>query len=229
MSITFFSFFMAVLFSSAFILIVHLLRNNRIFLNGFGMPTILVLYALCICRMVFPIEFSFTIPIRMEKTYNSFYEAVCKTGWMVGEREVSLLEAAGCLWAVGSVLCLVFFLVHYLVSGFRLRRFEGYRDVKAEKILEAVKKKASRQYPIHLFIYPRTPIPMGVGLFRRVILLPPGERTNSQTYYILEHEYAHFLNHDHFIKLLVHLFRCVFWWNPLVYLLQIDVAQILEG
>ena len=89
MSITFFSFFMAVLFSSAFILIVHLLRNNRIFLNGFGMPTILVLYALCICRMVFPIEFSFTIPIRMEKTYNSFYEAVCKTGWMVGEREVS--------------------------------------------------------------------------------------------------------------------------------------------
>ena len=47
-------------------------------------------------------------------------------------------------------------------------------------------------------------------------------------YYILKHEYTHFCNRDLTVKFLVHLFCCVFWWNPAVYLLKKDISQILE-
>ena len=42
------------------------------------------------------------------------------------------------------------------------------------------------------------------------------------------HEYTHFLNHDTAVKLLVTLYCIIFWWNPVVYLLQKDLEQTLE-
>lgn len=42
------------------------------------------------------------------------------------------------------------------------------------------------------------------------------------------HEYMHICNRDLEIKMLLKLYCCFFWWNPLAYLLKADVDQMLE-
>lgn len=228
MNASFFTFLMAVLSSTAFMLIVHLLRNNRAFLKGFGVPTVLVLYGLCLFRMVFPIEFPFTVPVRFEAVYNRFYQAVTQSEWPVGGSELSILEIAGLVWIVGVIVCLISSMVSYLVSMFRLLRFENYRNPVADKVFKTVQQELGRQYPVRVFIYPGTPTPMFVGFFWKCIPLVSGNYTETEMHHILTHEYTHCLNRDVYINLLVKIFQCIFWWNPLVYLLQSDVQDILD-
>lgn len=228
MNVSFFSLFMATIFSTVFILAVHALRKNKFFLQGFGVLTVLLLYTLCTGRMLFPIELPFAMPIRLQAVYNQFYQAVGQAEYRLAGHEWSILEFARGIWILGTVGCLLFFLIQYGVSLFRLRRFENNRNLQAEKILKEVQEEVSCKKRIHLFIYPRVEIPKGIGIIHKSILLPAKDYTKQELYYILFHEYMHFCNHDQIVKLLIHIFRCVFWWNPLVYLLEVDVEDILE-
>lgn len=81
---------------------------------------------------------------------------------------------------------------------------------------------------IHLMVYPTLDGPKSIGLFKKIILLPAKDYSNEELFSVLVHEYAHFLNHDLWIKFLAKLFQCLFWWNPLIILLQHDLSQILE-
>lgn len=56
---------MSVGFSTVFILVIHVLRNQPIFLKSFGVHTLLTMYALCLCRMIFVIELPFTVPVEL--------------------------------------------------------------------------------------------------------------------------------------------------------------------
>lgn len=69
---------------------------------------------------------------------------------------------------------------------------------------------------------------MGIGLWKKRILLPYGKYSDQELYYIIKHEYTHFYNRDLTVKFLVIVFCCIFWWNPAAYLLLRDISQILE-
>jgi len=81
---------------------------------------------------------------------------------------------------------------------------------------------------VEIFCSNRVGIPMGIGIFKKRIILPDEDYTDMELYYILLHEYTHFLNRDLIIKMLVHMFCYIFWWNPIVYLLRKDLEQTLE-
>ena len=70
--------------------------------------------------------------------------------------------------------------------------------------------------------------PCGIGLLKRQILLPSQEYTEEELFHILRHELQHFQTHDLLVKWMIRVFQCLFWWNPLVYLLGKDMDQVLE-
>lgn len=63
---------------------------------------------------------------------------------------------------------------------------------------------------------------------RRKILLPSREYAADELRHILRHELQHFQTHDLLVKWMIRVFQCLFWWNPLVYLLGRDLDQVLE-
>lgn len=63
---------------------------------------------------------------------------------------------------------------------------------------------------------------------RRKILLPSREYSADELRHILRHELQHFQTHDLLVKWMIRVFQCLFWWNPLVYLLGRDLDQVLE-
>ena len=213
---TVFSFVMSVLFSALFIVAIHMLRNQPLFLHSFGVHTIFGLYALCLFRTVVVLELPFTVSIGLNNMFSTGFETVWAAQISVGDSQIRVLPALCGIWTVVSVTLIVQFLWKSWKVSRKAEWYSTNKDSRAERVLERVK------------ICPTLDIPMGTGLFRHRICLPEHEYTQEEMYYILKHEYTHFCNRDLTVKFLVHLFCCVFWWNPAVYLLKKDISQILE-
>ena len=223
MSLTIFSFFMSALFSTLFIASIHLLRNQTFFLQSFGVHTILGLYILCLFRTIVVLELPFTVPIGLRNVYSTVFEAVWTTQIPVGGSKIRLVPALCGIWAVVSTTLIVQFLWKNWKATQKAKWYSTNKAPFAEQVLEQVKKESWWTPTVSVCICPTLDMPMGIGLFRHRICLPTYEYARRELYYILKHEYTHFCNRDLTVKFLVHLFCCIFWWNPVVYLLKKDI------
>lgn len=228
MIITFYSFLMSVLFSAVPIALIHTLRRKFLFLKTLGIRTILFLYVLCCIRAMLIFEFSFTAPFPLRGIYSAVVRHVRVTELPIGGSQVELLELYTAVWLSVAAILILQFLWQVLSVGRRLARYAGNKDAYADRVLERVKSESWRTPSVSLCVCPSIDIPMGAGLFKRRIYLPDEKYTEDELYYILKHEYTHFCNRDLLVKFIVQLFCCIFWWNPMVYLMKRDLGQILE-
>ena len=65
MAISTYSVIMAVLCSDIFIILLYILRKKRILTSYYGITLLTILYILTVFRMLFPLEFDFTIIINL--------------------------------------------------------------------------------------------------------------------------------------------------------------------
>jgi len=111
------------------------------------------------------------------------------------------------IWLWGAILFLSVFMIRYIHETMKLNRHPSKGNI---------------------YIVPSCAVPMGIGIFKKRILLPRQDYTEQELHYILLHEQTHFRHHDQLIKMLMQILCCIFWWNPLVYLLQKAISQMLE-
>lgn len=227
MTVTIYSFIMSVLFSTVFLVAVHLFRNHSFFLRSFGVYTILALYALCFFRTVVIIELPFAVPVGLRFALSSV-EAIREVRIPVVDHSVQLLDILCIIWGVVSLTLIVQFLWKNRRAYRKLARYAGNRSSVADEVFDRVKSESWRTPSVGLCVCPTQTVPAGIGLFHKLICLPDVEYSSEELYYILKHEYTHFCNRDLTVKFLVRLFCCVFWWNPAVYLFKKDIDQILE-
>lgn len=230
MSVTLYSFAMAVVLSTLFVFFTHLFRRKEFLLRSFGIPALLFLYGLCVFRIAFPLEFPFTKPIEITQDLQSFVHSIRLETIDFGGVSMSPLHIALWTWLAGALAAAFFFSYRYLRSIRKVKTLKGLLPVDSviEKVFAEVQREAAHRIPAELCICPGLDIPFGIGVFQKRILLSDKEYSESEFFYILKHEYTHFCNHDLVVKMLVNLFCCVFWWNPFVYLLQNDITEILE-
>ena len=95
-------------------------------------------------------------------------------------------------------------------------------------LFRSVAAEERRKLKVSTYVLPRIESPYGLGIFRRMILLPNLDYSDEELYYILKHEYTHFLSYDILMKQVVMIFCMLFWWNPAVYLLKRDFDQAVE-
>ncbi len=229
MNLSVFSVVMAMICGSAIILTIHILRKKPVFLKRFGVSTILFLYAVCVVRLLFPIEFPFTKPIEWRDGLNGFYQAVYFSKVKVADSFEINLAGMACFWWLAIALFLTaVFLFKYITTRKAVSAYAANRDSDAEEVLEEIQTEAGRKQDICPCICPLIEIPMSVGMRNKMILLPEKHYTKEELHYILKHECVHHYNHDLLTIFLVRLFCCIFWWNPLAYLLRSDVLQMLE-
>lgn len=226
MLLTNYSFIMAVLWSSVFIVITYFIRKKYAFLPFFGIGWLAVFYLLCAARMLVPFEFPFTYEIQSWVIYAGIYYPAAQNFVQAGPLSLSIVDLCVLTGFAGTLFFLLRLLHGYRKACAEIRCYqkeEAYGD-----ILKEIQKDTGKSISVAVRTSPDVHIPMGFGIRNRVILLPENNFDPQTLYFILLHEYTHFLNQDLLTKLLVHLFRCVFWWNPLAYLLQKDLAQTLE-
>ena len=227
MNVSVFSLLMSVLWSSLIILVAHLLRRKAFFLRRIGAPVLVVFYFLSVGRMVLPVEFPFSREVPLRSWFSTAVQAVCIEEHQLGDFGWTWAQAACVCWAAVGIILLLWFSFRYWRAVRRLTRSLS-RDPQAEEVLQSIRKESKRDLKVQVFRTEQASTPMGVGIFRRKIILPCGEIPPQELEYILRHEYTHFLHGDLWVKLLTQVYCCLFWWNPLVYLLRRDLPQILE-
>jgi beta-lactamase regulating signal transducer with metallopeptidase domain len=101
---------------------------------------------------------------------------------------------------------------------------EERRQVLAEKV-------GLRDFP-RVCVSPVAPMPMVVGMWRPVIVLPetmPASWTQPQWEAVLLHEAAHIARHDPWAMLAQRIAVIAFWWCPLVHLLARRLNDLRES
>lgn len=228
MILSLYSFWMAVFFSTFFVLTIHFLRNSPFFLRSLGGYALLAMCGLCFFRMAFGLEMSFTVPIGIRGAFSHVSVRIQEIEVPVGRSVIGVADLFCLIWLVVAGILIVQFVCRDYRARKELAAYSHNRSLLAGQVLERVKRDAPRRFSVDVYVCRDIDIPLSLGLFRKRIFIPDEAYTKEELYYILKHEYTHFCYYDWAVKLFTKLFCCAFWWNPAAYLLKRDVGEILE-
>ena len=129
----------------------------------------------------------------------------------------------------GAGLLLV--LARLLAGLVTLRRWAGRADpILSSEWTDALARSAAPGRPLpRLLVSDQAPAPMSWGLFRPVILLDRASAARPEDAdAIVTHEMAHIARRDWLSLLMARTAVALFWFNPLVWLLERDMFQQVE-
>lgn len=226
--ITLASVMMATFCSWLLMWLLYQTRKRKGFVKGNGIYSIVLLYMLCIARIFLPLDFPFTKGIPMKGMLSDFYRILWFDRYSVGRLELPILTFLCVVW-FGVAFVLVVRFVRDYRSICRMVCLLGKReDEQCKRILQQVFVSTGAKRKVTVFYSKEITMPMSMGIRDWKVLLPDQEYSDQELYYILMHEYRHLLNGDLKVKMLTYIFCCIFWWNPVVYLLGKGLEQSLE-
>lgn len=227
MHITLFSFVTAVLLSSLLIVALYLSRKSAKTIRMLNFGYLACLYLFCLGRMFFSVELPFTTALSAPSLMNPVFNFQ-ETDILMLDRSVSISKILLIIWAIGTVFLLTRFLIRYYQGKREIDKIPKQENQAIQGVLNELQRENTHHYQIQVLCCPGLSTPCGIGLLRRQILLPSQEYTEEELFHILRHELQHFQTHDLLVKWMIRVFQCLFWWNPLVYLLGKDLDQVLE-
>ena len=242
MYITLFSFLSALLWSSIMIIAVFIIRRKRLFHCHADMTMIVLLYVLCAFRLLVPIEFRCTSVIEDDTFYPRFYRFLT-TETIIRSYRIDILTVIAVIWILGSLILLAVYIFCEIRAEKHIKAVSTECDNNKYELLEEIKRITGKNIHAQLREAEHLDTPFGSGLFSKYIVIPQQieniedscaecgkveDPYKNHLRYILLHEYTHFINHDIVLKLMINIYRIVFWWNPFVYLLKTDISQTLE-
>ena len=232
MQISFYSLVMAAITSSLLILVIYFATKKRQLNKYFGLSCVIILYVCSIVRILVPIEFDKIVvklcdPVVYRFVIDCLYQKVGNQPNHAepGFRYVHLL-------VIILLIVTAIFLIHMIRQYRKFTKFiDQYTNLATEReknSFEQELQKIGFKRKITLKVIDEDIVPMTFGIIRPIVLLPCNDYTDEQLSYILRHELMHQKNHDILLKLLIEIYCCIFWWNPLARLLKKDLDKKLE-
>lgn len=219
----------AIFWSGILIGITYWMRKKNFFIKRSGIGSIISVYLFCMLRMLLPLNFDFTVGIRVKGFFSYILYAICIKQYQIGAYFVTIFDGLLIVWAAVTLALLLRFAWQYLYTCICLRKADKTeKDAYCMELLQIIAEQKGKRCRITVLRSDQVHIPIGIGIFKRRIVLPKMDYTEQELYYILLHEYTHFLNGDLLIKMMVYIVCCIMWWNPLVNVLRKDLEQSLE-
>lgn len=227
MTITLFSLIAAIMSSSILMLLVFLCRKLDMLVKRFGITTFIVLYMVAISRALLPFTLSFTRVVSTDHIYPEVYSALNRT--VSDDLIFTLGFVLGSIWVIVAIALIVSFLVKYENTNKKLERLaiNGATE-QVYRIFDKVEKESARKIEVEVICSSAFEIPMSAGLLDKKILIPKETYTDEELYGIIKHEYMHHQSGDLWIKMLTTLFMLLMWWNPIAYLVRLDISKAIE-
>lgn len=221
---------MAVLTNSILIVLLYFLKKRKNFINFFGIGTMAVLYVMCIIRMIVPVEnVDFQHVIDDKIVYGTFLNTLD----YFNANEVFFSDVFWivtlCIWAASVLIVALFKFLRYRRSVKYFKNAENCADEFTQFCFELAKKKKNIKKDVKLLVSDSINMPMSYGLLKPTVLLPTDFYEETELEQVLIHELCHIKNNDVLLHILIELYCCVFWWNPLTYLLKKDLEFLLEA
>ncbi len=234
MEISFYSIIMATLTSSILIAILHFVYRVKKLSEYFGLTSVIILYVFTLLRLFLPIEFSsVNVEIKDPFIYPhvvKFMERPVFEPYIEYQQQncFSYMHIVCIIIAIGAGIMLYRLVKETISFKNSIPFHQNITATHEQCILDSVCDELGIKKKIKLVVIDQAFSPLTYGLISPVILLPRDNFTDDELKFVFKHELNHIKNHDSLLKLLVEIYCCVFWWNPLVYVLRRDVAHKIE-
>lgn len=120
------------------------------------------------------------------------------------------------VWLVCAILLAAYFVIGYACM---VRRFHGTR-LAPQPSIDALLDRFRFSRDPRICVSSSRRAPLTFGVFRPTVLLPEDLPVgDAQFQLVLAHELAHIRRKDCLRKLLLTVCLCLYWWNPLVWLM----------
>lgn len=120
------------------------------------------------------------------------------------------------IWLVCAILLAAYFAVGYACM---VRQFRGTR-LAPQPSIDALLDRFRFSRDPHICVSNSRRAPLTFGVFRPTVLLPEDLPVgDAQFQLVLAHELAHIRRKDCLRKLLLMVCLCLYWWNPLVWMM----------
>ena len=120
------------------------------------------------------------------------------------------------VWLVCAILLAAYFVIGYTCM---VRRFRGTR-LAPQPSIDALLDRFRFSRDPRICVSNSRRAPLTFGVFRPTVLLPEDLPVgDAQFRLVLAHELAHIRRRDCLRKLLLTVCLCLYWWNPLVWLM----------
>ncbi|MFP3156351.1 M56 family metallopeptidase [Lachnospiraceae bacterium ZAX-1] len=230
MSISIFSFVMSVLWCDIFVVASYLLRQRNGFLIHFSIYPILLLMLASLSRLLFSLEFPFAVILHSDTVFPAIVTFFNTTLFapLSGTVNITVATAFLAIWVIGC--CYSFFRIFFQHTRFQktMSQEQATQEKKIYSILGRITGECRLGGKTRVIQTSLVSTPMVTGFFKPTIYLPDMPFSDDEMYYILLHEWTHFLHKDLWLKLLVQIICAIYWWNPIIYILKHNLDQTLE-
>ena len=141
---------------------------------------------------------------------------------MNGTQIVTLLWLGGCAVALGINL------IRNRESLKYIRRWSRLAGSAELESLRQLQSQMKLKRHIRLMMCRGIATPCALGLIHPTLILPEQDWEKEELTLVLTHELIHIRRYDSWIRLLSVIARVVYWFNPIVYLLEIQMNQYCE-
>lgn len=213
------SIFITLIISLVMIILFYLILFNKRLIFLFRSDLLIILSFMIILRLLFPVEWPFTITFAFPWIMNPLQSFLNCTIF----KHFLILYLLLVIWFVGCV----FQTYRLFVQLKKIENIFNVLDRTSIKNLVSDFMEIDSRYDYPVWTSDSIPFPMILG-FRKIILIPKIDLEKEQIRHVIMHEIEHLKRKDNFIKLFLNILLIIYWWFPPVYWLCDKIQLVLE-
>lgn len=224
MNITAFSFLSAILYFNLYIILLSLIRRHNGFILQFSLMPLIFIVSLSIFRLLFSVELPFTIGIdsvRFLPEISAFLTAPC-----IGT--LRFIDIFIIIWLAGILYLIQNYIAKINTVSKLFSSMQPINNPQIQSCMQRIVQNENKLMKVKIVQFLDCTTPMIFGFFKPVICLPNIRFTDQELYYMLQHEWFHYINRDSWVKFFIYLISSIFWWNPFTHLFRKELNHILE-
>ncbi len=135
------------------------------------------------------------------------------------QSHISMLDLAVKVWVcIAAALILTSYLPYFYLK--RKIMLSAVYNTELDEFLNYIKEKLNIKQNVKICICNYYGSPMLMGILNPVIVLPDTAYDENNLAMIISHELTHLKRFDVVYKFLLHTLKCIYWFNPLVWLME---------
>ena len=219
---------MSLFWCIVFTLITYLMLHSKRLVDVIDIKVTLFMLVLCVVRLSFCPDFGFMrvipekrlLPALVSFLYHS--KIIDKAGFV----QVYYVQFFMAVWLIGALLHLAIFAYRDLRFRIPLSKERISDNPSLLKALDDV--SSGHAGNVRIVETPLVNSPLVVGVFHPVICFPEIPFSREELYSCMSHEWHHILSKDLLFKYIINILCCVYWWNPIVFVLRHNIDISLE-
>ncbi|MDE7424621.1 MAG: M56 family metallopeptidase [Lachnospiraceae bacterium] len=217
-----------ILLSGISVFYLWFLLRHQYFINRLSFTLSFICLGLLILRIFIPVEYIFTKSIYDKNVLPVVQNVLQHNLVTLGKHPFHVSHFLIFIWILGAIMAFFVQLFNYLNFYHFVRKSQIIQDNRIENILSRIINTQKKKKIFQIVHTEHIPCPMIIRLRNYYILLPEISVSDEELTYILKHEIAHAYHGDLCIKAFVNFLCILYWWNPLIHLLEIQMDKLLE-